>query len=197
MRKVLGKRIMMLGLILGMTLVSFKTLSDDIKGWFLAGSNPELYEIGTEMDAQRNGTVGFLKSTSKKISKKGFGTIMQQFTPKDYLGKRVKLSGSIKSSGVEDWAGMWMRVDGNTKKALSFDNMQDRPIKGTTGWKKYEIILDVPAESRLVAYGVLVSGPGAVWLDDFVFEVLAKDSETTNKSRGMKPSSPTNTDFEQ
>ncbi|WP_339709666.1 hypothetical protein [uncultured Kriegella sp.] len=75
--------------------------------------------------------------------------------------------------------------------------MQDRPIKGAIGWKKYEIILDVPSESSLIAYGVLVNGPGQVWLDDFAFEVIAKDSETTNKSRGMQLSSPTNTDFEQ
>ncbi len=71
---------------------------------------------------------------------------------------------------------MWMRVDGDNpnphKRSLSFDNMQGRPIKGTVDWKKYEIILDVPQESVLIAYGVLLDGPGSVWLDNFEFEVI-------------------------
>jgi hypothetical protein len=30
-----------------------------------------------------------------------------------------------------------MRVD-KEKDSVAFDNMQDRPINGTTGWQKYE-----------------------------------------------------------
>jgi AraC family transcriptional regulator len=26
---------------------------------------------------------------------------------------------------------------------VAFDNMQDRPIKGTTDWQRYEVVLDV------------------------------------------------------
>lgn len=40
--------------------------------------------------------------------------------------------------------GLWFRVDGTTGKSLSFDNMQDRAVKGTTEWARYEIVLDVP-----------------------------------------------------
>lgn len=70
-------------LMLGASLLSFTNLSDEIKGWFLAGSNPEWYEIGVENNTERDGKVGFLKSTQSKIKEKGFGTIMQQFTPQD------------------------------------------------------------------------------------------------------------------
>lgn len=186
-------------LLLGISLLSFTHLSDDIKGWFLAGSNPESYEIGVEKNAEKSGQVGYLKSVETKISKNGFGTIMQQFTPKDYLGKKVKLTGRIKSENVKNWAGMWMRVDGDSRdqRSLSFDNMQDRPIKGTLDWKKYEIILDVPQESKLIAYGVLLSGTGSVWLDDFRFEVITEDTNTTGTGRAFQLDSPTNTGFEE
>ncbi|WP_339709669.1 hypothetical protein [uncultured Kriegella sp.] len=119
MKRVVSKTIGVMSLVLGVTMMSFTVSSEDIKGWFLAGSSPESYEIGRENDAQRNGTVGFLKSSDRKIPQGKFGTIMQQFTPKDYLGKRVKLTGYIRSSNVEKWAGMWMRVDGDTKKHLA------------------------------------------------------------------------------
>ena len=36
------------------------------------------------------------------------------------------------------WAGLWMRVD-KGKDMVAFDNMQDRPIKGTTDWQRYYI----------------------------------------------------------
>lgn len=55
---------------------------------------------------------------------------MQMFKAYVYAGKRLKMSGGAKSEGVEDCAGFWMHVDGPDNKSLSFDNMQDRPIKG-------------------------------------------------------------------
>lgn len=172
------------------TLSAF-TFIDDVSGWFLAGSQPEAYQIGIEHNAERNGKVAYLKSI-KQLKGSGFGTIMQSFIPEDYFGKRVRLTGYIKSADVDKWAGMWFRVDGQPGKTLGFDNMQDRPIKGTTAWKKYEIILDVPQNATAIAYGVLVSGSGTVWIDDFNFEIVSKDTQVS-KGRRDKP---VNTNFE-
>lgn len=188
------KTIGMLTLIIMITLFSFKN-SDDIKGWVLAGSAPSKYEIGVVDDSERNGKVAFLKSTETKI-KGEFGTIMQSFVPEDYLGKRVKLTAYIKSQDVEDWAGMWMRVDGEKGKILSFDNMEKRPIEGTKAWKQYEIVLDVPQESINLAYGVLLSETGRVWIDSFKFEIVSSAIPTTGMGTigGLKK--PTNTSFD-
>src|SRR5690606_29643778 len=172
--------------------LSFTKVPGEIKGWFLAGSNPGSYTIGVEKDSGRNGNVGYLKSNGKDISMQGFGTIMQQFVPKEYLGKKVRLTGYIKSADVGTWAGMWMRVDGSNKKVLSFDNMQDRPITGDTDWKKYEIVLKVPKESQLLAYGVLLSGTGNVWLDDFKFDIVQGNEDTTGSRGSISLDKPTN-----
>lgn len=167
---------------------------DDIKGWFLAGSAPSKYEIGVEYSADRKSKVGYLKSVKPKIGD-GFGTIMQSFIPKTYLGKKVKLTAYIKSKDVTRWAGMWMRVDGEENKgSLAFDNMNDRPIEGTTAWKKYEIVLSVPKESTNISYGVLVSGTGEVWMDQFKFAILG-DAEPLKPKR-KKITQPTNTSFD-
>jgi hypothetical protein len=53
------------------------------------------------------------------------------------------------------WAGLWMRVDGQEPKMLAFDNMQGRPIQGTTAWKRYEVILDVDPQATAIAFGIL------------------------------------------
>lgn len=181
--------------VLLITLAAFKKpLTDGVKGWYLTGRTPENYIIGVEDNRERGSKVAYLKSIK---SGKGFGTIMQNFYPENYLGKRVRLSGYIKSNKVTDWAGMWFRVDGEKKKLLSFDNMQNRPITGNTDWKKYEIVLDVPQKSLLIAYGVLLSGTGEVWLDDLSFEVVDKSVPVTEAGQPVKSNKPVNTSFEE
>ena len=196
MKVIIKKIILFLILILSLlTFYSFTFSNIDespVKGWFLAGSDRPSYEIGIVKDTERKGKVAYLKST-KTVAKKGFGTIMQTFSAKKYLGKKVKLTGFIKTKDVKSWVGMWMRVDGKDKRALSFDNMQDRAIKGTKGWKKYSIILDVPKSSTTINYGVLLSGTGKVFIDDFAFEIVSESSLSTGKEYKVEP---TNTSFE-
>lgn len=165
----------------------------EVKGWFLAGSDPGSYEIGVEESAGRTGKVGYLKSTKLP---NGFGTIMQGFSPKDYLGKRVRMTGYIKSKDVTDWAGMWFRIDGSDKKSLGFDNMQSRPIKGNTDWQKYSIVLDVPSKSQHFAFGVLLSGPGQIWLDDIAFEEVDKSVPVTTAGEKPDNNKPQNLNFD-
>ena len=173
-------------LVIAITSFAFKSEMEQVKGWFLAGSKPSSYEIGVVNDSERKGKVGFLKSKEKV--KGGFGTIMQTFSSENYLGKKLKLSGYIKTQDVTGWVGMWMRVDGKEKGSLSFDNMGDRKIKGTTAWTKYEIILDVPKASTSINYGVLLDKTGTVWLDDLTFEEVKNDAKSTGRTMKMKPS---------
>ena len=135
-----------------------------------------------------------MKSIEKDIN--GFGTIMQNFSADKYLGTRVRLSGYIKSNDVIEWAGLWMRIDGagNPPKMLGFDNMQNRPIKGTTNWKKYDVVLDVPSDSKSVNFGVLLTGTGEIRISDLNFEVVDKNVSTTNFNY-PEAKEPVNLDF--
>lgn len=184
---------------LAVLLISSTT--EEIKGWILRGSKPQSYKIGLVQDTERNGKVAFMESVDEKI--KGFGTIMQTFTPKEYYGKTVKLSAFIKTENIKDWAGMWMRIDGemNTKKnfpkCLGFDNMQDRPIKGNTDWKKYEIILKVDKEAESISYGVLLSSTGKIYLDDIKFEIVSDDTKETQSSSSLNLEKPMNGSFDE
>src|SRR5206468_564352 len=101
---------------------------------------------------------------------------------------------SVRTQDVAGWAGLWMRVDGDKGKTLEFDNMQSRPIKGNTGWKRYEIVLDVPAEANLIALGMLMSSSGQAWMEDVRFEEVATSVPTTS-SQSALPKRPQNLDF--
>jgi hypothetical protein len=170
------------------------------KGWIIAGDAPTKYEMGIDKGSGQDGkNAATIKSIEKSIS--GFGTLMQGCNADKYKGKKIKMSGSVKSANVTDWAGLWLRVDqAGSQEPLAFDNMQDRAIKGTTAWKKYEIVLDVPSNASILAYGALLSGTGQIWFDNITFEVVGNSEKTTDVIGTGKASyilpEPTNLDFE-
>lgn len=186
--------------ILALVLVPATTSAADSVpgGWIKAGSHPAEYEVGTDSVTHHGGRFsGYVKAAGNDLH--GFGTLMQTVAPGQYLGKRVRLSAFVKADRVTDWAGVWLRVDGpvegNQPKVLAFDNMQGRPIKGTADWARIEIVLDVPSEAKDMAFGILLSRDGEVWLDDLKFEVVPTSVPVTSRS-GQMPSGPSNLDFE-
>jgi hypothetical protein len=169
--------------------LAFTTIEkEEIKGWLLGGSEPTSYQISIVDDLSLKKKVATLKSTNL-VTKNKFGTIMQTFSAKNYLEKEIRLTGWIKTKDVDDWAGMWMRVDGKKKYSLSFDNMENREIKGTTGWTKYHIDLYVPKTSNTISFGVLLSGTGEVWINAFHFgkNDLRDIKEKTTKKFPLEP----------
>jgi hypothetical protein len=157
-----------------------------MKSWFMAGSHPQDYELGIDHRVTYNGkNSGSIKSIVAEPG--GFGTLMQMFKADAYRNKRMRFSAVVKSEGIEDWVGLWMRIDGPEQgETLGFDNMQKRPIKGTTEWQKYEIVLDVPQESVAIAFGILLRGRGQAWLSDVHFEEVSPDVPVTALSKGSK-----------
>jgi hypothetical protein len=166
------------------------------KGWFAAGSHPKEYEMTLDQNTTYSGKgSASLKSIVLKAS--GFGTLMQTFKADDYRGKRLRMSGYVRAADVADSAGLWLRVDGLKGEVLSFDNMRERPITGTADWKKCEIVLDVPEASQQIAFGLLLSGTGQVWMDDVKFEAVGKEVPTTGVAGQAGPKGPRNLDFEE
>lgn len=168
------------------------------EGWVVAGTAPQDYQVSVLPEKREGNNVVLLESVANPDPSK-FGTLSQYCSADQYLGKRVRMTGYLKSENVKNWAGMWFRVDDSKQKdlSLSFDNMSDRPIKNTTDWKKYEIVLDVPQEAGAMVFGVLLEGSGKVWISDISFEVVDQSVPTTNmvKERAPLPQGPVNLDF--
>jgi len=174
-------------------LVSFSF--DDAAGWFKAGSKPKSYDMGIDKGAGQTGNdCASIKSIEKKID--GFGTLMQNFKADKYHGKKIRMTGYMRSKKVKSWAGFWLRVDGNEiKKSLAFDNMYKRAIKGTTDWNKYEIILEVSEKATKIAFGAMLHGTGQIWFDKIDFEVVDNSVPTTNMLDDMNKDEPQNLNF--
>lgn len=121
----------------------------------------------------------------------GFVTAMQQISAEEYRGKRVRLSAQVRGEDVKNWAGLWMRIDSNEGKVLAFDNMQNRPLKGTFQWQRASVVLDIAPDAKLVAFGVLQDGDGATFAGQLNIETVGTDVPTTDVRQTL-PRAPIN-----
>ncbi len=178
---------------------SFKAHPVDKGGWFPAGSHPEEYKMTIVSGTKHSGSHAALIEYTGGEKPSGFGTYMQMHKPGAWAGKKIKMTGYVKTENIEGWCGMWCRVDdASGKDSYDFYNMGDHPIKGTTDWTKYEIMVNVPNDASAVAYGLLVNGKGMAYFDDVSFEVLGPaENHPVHGKPSMLPDKGENFDFEQ
>ncbi|MEO8512291.1 MAG: hypothetical protein ABI543_01900 [Ignavibacteria bacterium] len=157
--------------------------SQDTGGWGITGSNIDAYNVGSDNITYKDKPVFYFRSIKNVDS--GFGATVKGTVPTAIMGRKIRLTGYIKSENIYGWGGMWMRVDGGQGNkpygsTLSIDNMENRPILGSTDWTKYEIVLEVPKESRMIYYGVLLNGTGSILFSDLLIDTAGADVKTTN-----------------
>ncbi|MDQ2811469.1 MAG: hypothetical protein M3Z75_06195 [Actinomycetota bacterium] len=130
--------------------------------WQITGSPARDYEMGLltgiSYEGNRVAQLRFRSAISEPV---GFGAVMQSITATRYRGGRVRFSSLARACEVSDWAGLWLRVDG-LNGTLIIDNMQDRPLRGSTDWTEASIVLDVPEKATTLHFGALLSGAGAI-----------------------------------
>jgi serine/threonine protein kinase len=137
-------------------------------GWFSVGDR--LYTIGIDHEIRHGGNGSAYIEAS--MSKDGFGGLGQSIRAGSYRGTRLKVSAFVRPQAVDRFSGIWARIDGSARSGIAFDNMSDRPIRGTSDWKRCEIVLDVPPEAEAIYFGALVAGEGKLWVDDFSLDVV-------------------------
>ena len=169
-------------------------------GW---GGPADTTAFRWRLDRQvKHGGLSSIRIRSVDASVGEVGVVRQGIRAEDYRGRRVRLTGYARATGVADFAAVWMRVDGPTQMEL--DNMADRSLTETGDWQRCELVLDVPADAVQIFLGGLLRGSGTLWLDDFSFEVVDRTVPTTGIYRAARlapnepdlPSSPQNLGFE-
>jgi hypothetical protein len=163
-------------------------------GWIIAGDTPTNYVFAVDTATPVSGSKSASIAAKPTATSNGFGTLMQMIAADDYRGSRLRLSGYLRTANA-DRAQMWMRVDGPNHQVLAFDNMDSRPVIGTTGWRQYDIVLNVPQNGVDVAFGFFLAGRGEVWGADFKIEKVGAAVPVTSQGP-ILPRKPTNLDFE-
>jgi hypothetical protein len=164
--------------------------STALQAWFNGGNTD--YEVGIDHGVVHSGSASAYLKSKRTTSTGSYEVLSQLIKADDYRGKRLRLSSYIKTDQVEGWAGMWMNISSSSYQLLGLDNMQNRPITGTSDWRKYDIVLDIPEDGAVIGFGVLLQGKGEIWWDDVQLEVVGPDVPTTHPYQQQ----PLNLDFE-
>ena len=158
-------------------------VTDSTAGWFPAGRYPEDYEFGGNPRVAHGSPGGGYLRSKGGLEPRAAGLLASMSEPRAFLGKRVRLSAYVRAESAA-WAGLMMSVQG-PNGSLGHDDMHDRPIIGTTDWKRYDLVLDVPAEAQALMYGMTLAGKGQVWFDGVKVEVVGADVPVTGAPEAM------------
>jgi len=156
--------------------------------WFISSQNPgegARYYVGRVDHATVYSGLasGVLASTTSEANVSG--TLMQQARASAYSGRTIVFSAYLKTRDVSRGTGLWLRADAANGLVVAFKNAWSRSqvgqiLRGSTEWRKVELVIDVPSSAVALAYGVQMSGPGTVWIDHVRFEVRVTDAQAAD-----------------
>lgn len=168
------------------------------KGWIISGVHAELFEAGTEI--LDGGKVASIRSrrNADLPDKSDFLTLMQSIDAGVFRGKRLHLQAELKTEAVTGIGTLWMRVDGQPKSTLKFDNLEQRskngPLSGSMDWTQRHVVLDVPEEAQSIHYGFFLQRSGQVWCRKVALDVVGSEVAETMPNK-YPLDRPSNLDF--
>ena len=131
---------------------------------------------------------GIYKKTDNSSSTRYFVTSASAL-----YGKHVRITGWVKAKDVQGWGSAFVIILGISGRHLQYDDMSNRPIRGTSDWQQVEIVTDLPDEMCIVYFGPDLYGPGELWADDFQIDLAPQGTPSTDDRnwRISNESSPT------
>ena len=141
------------------------------KGWGASYSYQSDVIIGIDTVIKHSGKASAFIERDPSPSD-GTWFIYQSIAADIYRNKRVRFSVYVKSKEAE-YVNLWFKAEGS-EYVLAFANnfTLNTPIEGTTDWTMYHITLDIPQESIMVQFGVMLCGQGKLWADDCKLEIV-------------------------
>jgi RNA polymerase sigma factor (sigma-70 family) len=139
------------------------------------------YSAGVDKDVRRGTEPA---SVIRSLTPKPRGAAMTKtLDAAPYLGKRIRLSGWIKSKDVEAACGMSLCVYDDKNHAISQDDLGGRWVYGTSDWTRYDIVEDVREDATKILIMDYLRGPGTVWFDGVELAVVGMDVPVNDDHR--------------
>jgi hypothetical protein len=150
-----------------------------VSGWAAFTTYPNEYTIASE-PLHRTRGLGAMGVAIESRSAYPLGTALlaQSIRADEFRGRRVRVAGWLRSEDVDGHTGLFARVDGAAIVQTS-DFMLERPVVGTTAWRRYEIVLDVPSDAIGITFGLHLTGTGQVYADDFALDTVDNFARVT------------------
>ena len=116
---------------------------------------------------QDNAAAGARSLCVERVHDEPWALVTQGFDGPMVRGAKLRLSMSVMVVGATgEGAGPWALVQGNPPINPR------RLVRGTSGWQRLSIDIDVPRDRFIVEVGATLEGPGKACFDDVRVEVL-------------------------
>lgn len=150
-------------------------ITDD-RRWHMWSFTPNNYKAEVDDKELRNGKPTICLSSIGPTKQNDWAVFDHNMRDRsDWNGKRLKMSGWMKCENVTHPSGPALRALGPGFTSLKRDNtFPGRPLRGSLGWMKYTVFLDVPENAMGVCAGITLNGGGKIWFDDIQFEIVEK-----------------------
>jgi len=154
--------------------------STTIKGWSVpTEADLRNYEIFLDKSVRMSGSQSLsIRSRISDISAPRHTIVRQNVRANPFEHKRIRFSAFVKSDSA-DGANLFLNIDGPWMIVTNRDHMESRRIAGTSDWREYSIVLDVPANSEQLVFGIRLAGGGQMWVDNLKFEIVGSEVPLT------------------
>lgn len=160
-------------------------------GWYIWNSMPPAPVVRLDQGGLKSGTASACIDHRSEPSR-GLDMLYQRVpVSPSWRGRHLRMRGWTKTDGTER-AGLWLRTDAQEGVCTAMDDMKTRPIEGSSDWTSHELVAAITPEVTHIAFGGLLHGKGALWIDRFEFEAVGSEVTCTTekwnrKGQGMNP----------
>jgi hypothetical protein len=141
--------------------------------WAVQHAGPLSYTFEPDTNIRRGGERS-LRVTN--VGPEPFGAVYQTVPASAHRGRTLRVSAWLRTEGTTgnrygSGAGLKLHsVRGGY--AVDLIEMRRDAVHGTTDWARYELALKVPVEAEALEVGLVLFGPGTVWIDDVALDVV-------------------------
>jgi hypothetical protein len=161
-------------------IASAGTMEKPLNWSWSSTSGPDSHQSGVDSTVVWNGKPALtVLGTSQTAAT--YGDIHQWVASAGYVGKRVRFSGMLRTSSVDQWAGVYMFAGSYNMRML--DPLAMPPGAGKNGtdaqWQPISVVINVPTDVETIRMGLVLVGNGQAWLSDLKFEEVGTDVPVT------------------
>lgn len=158
--------------------------------WLVGGTSPYAYEIGLDdQDVHGGMASAYIKGDAYLAGEADSAGLEQWFDTSQFRGQRIRLSGYIRSNNVTRNVVFRLAAQSDGLRSGNSAQLPKGTIYGRSGWQKYELVIDVPANSLYISIMLTLEGQGEVWFDDLKVEIVDRSVPLTGSSSGL-PAAP-------
>lgn len=143
-------------------------------------------------EVERHEGSGSGRITRTKDSARDFSSLTIVL-PADVEGEILTLKAWVRSKGVDNYFGLWMRQDGRIGP-VDFVNNYGLRLKGDLEWQKVSVSTKRVAQAQHVFFGLVLGGAGTVWIDSV--ELLVDGKPYADAPKAIREELPWEMDME-